>query len=258
VTTPQIATPQVTTPQVTTPQVTTPQVATPQVTTPQVTTPQVTTPQVTTPQVTPPQVTPPQVTPPQVATPRLTTPQPDPQPVVVAKATPSIASTVSPTPVVEIGGQEAAPLSPVAPRAETEPLPTPVVRVETKKSDPAPTPTGAHARALPQSIAALPGPALPVEMLPVVVVPPEEPVPDPDPYASLPSLRHLSYQIQTALPDLPILVHVYGEDASARFVVIRHKRYREGDPLGDNLTLEAITPSGAVLRYRDTSFRIDR
>ncbi|MCZ6770672.1 MAG: general secretion pathway protein GspB, partial [Proteobacteria bacterium] len=67
-----------------------------------------------------------------------------------------------------------------------------------------------------------------------------------------------SYQIQTALPDLPILVHVYGEDASARFVVIRHKRYREGDPLGDNLTLEAITPSGAVLRYRDTSFRIDR
>ena len=97
-----------------------------------------------------------------------------------------------------------------------------------------------------------------MEVLPAIVAPPEEPIPEPHPCASLPLLHRLSYQIQTALPNLLILVHIYGEDPRDRFVIIEHKRYREGDQLGNDLTLEAITPSGAVLRYRDTSFRINR
>ncbi len=203
----------------------------------------------------------PQVTTPQVATPQVATRQLDHQPAAVAEAKSSMASTISPAPVVDSGGQEVAPIPPVAPRAEIEALPTAVLQTETKEPDPAsaPTVTSALAPALLQPTAALPDLAPPIAVLPAVVVPPQEPTLElePDPYASLPLRRRLSYQIQTALPELPIVVHVYGEDAHKRFVVMKHKKYREGELVGNDLILEAITPSGAVFRFRDTSFRIE-
>ena len=198
-----------------------------------------------------PQITTPQAATPQIPTSQVPAAQPNPQP--VAAATPPAAVP----PVAETGGQEAPPTPSQAPSAETESLPAPVVQTDAEEPDPAPPVTSALARASPQP-AALPDMAPPTEGLPAVVVPPEEPIPEPDPYASLPLLHQLSYSIQTALPDLSILVHVYGEDPQDRFVIIQRSKYREGDQLGDHLNLEAITPSGAVLRYQDTGFRINR
>jgi general secretion pathway protein B len=137
-----------------------------------------------------------------------------------------------------------------------------VVQTETEEPDPVPAPTvtSALARASPQSAAASPDLAPLTVVPPAVVVPPEESTsePDPDAYAPLPLLRQLSYLIQTALPDLRISVHVYAEVPTDRFVIIQRVQYREGDQLGKDLTLEAITPSGAVLRYQNTEFRINR
>ncbi len=198
----------------------------------------------------------------QVATPQVVAPQRDSQPVAVAEAAPSAVSTVSPAPMSETDRQKAAPIPPAAPRAESESLPAPAMQIETEKPDPVPAPTvtSALARASPQSAAASPDLAPLTVVPPAVVVTPEESTsePDPDAYASLPLLRQLSYLIQTALPDLRISVHVYAEVPTDRFVIIQRVQYREGDQLGKDLTLEAITPSGAVLRYQNTEFRINR
>lgn len=203
----------------------------------------------------------PQVKAPQVTTPQVVAPQRDLQPVADAAA-PSAVSTVSPAPMSETDRQKAAPIPPAAPRAESESLPAPAVQTETEEPDPVPAPTvtSALARASPQSAAASPNLAPSTEVLPTVVVAPEESTlePDPDAYASLPLLRELSYSIQTVLPDLRILVHVYAKSPTDRFVIIQQTQYREGDQLGKDLTLEAITLSGAVLRYQDTAFRINR
>ena len=67
----------------------------------------------------------------------------------------------------------------------------------------------------------------------------------------------LPYEVQTAIPEMRITVHVYGEEPRSRFVMIQHKKYREGDRLSDDLTLDAIAPGGLVLRYQDTAFWMD-
>lgn len=82
--------------------------------------------------------------------------------------------------------------------------------------------------------------------------------PDSASFDSIPLLRQLSYSTQTKLPDLSISVHVFAETPTDRFVIIQGKRYQEGDKLREALTLDAITPSGAVLRYQDTKFQIKR
>ncbi len=215
----------------------------------------------TTPQVTAPEPATPQVTTPKTATSQVAAAPSGPQPVAAAQPAPRPVAEATPpasAPVAKTGDQEASATPPRALSAGTEPLPAPVEQSEAEDPDPAPPVTSALAEVLPQPVAALSDVAPPTEVRPAVVVPPKEPILEPNPYASLPLLHQLSYSIQTTLPDLSILVHVYGEDPQHRFVIIQRQKYREGDQLGARLKLEAITPSGAVLRYQDTSFRITR
>ena len=154
----------------------------------------------------------------------------------------------------ESGGEEAAP-SPPASLAESE--------AEEAVAAPAVAPTvdSAPARAVQQSAVPLAPPsdtaaqpAPPVEVPTAVVVPRE---PEPDPYAALPLLGQLPDSIQAAIPELPVSVHVYDENAANRFIIIERRKYREGDKLGDDLTLEGIMQRGLVLRYQDTAFWVD-
>lgn len=153
---------------------------------------------------------------------------------------------------------------PVAARPAAPPVAAPPVA-----APPAAAPPAALARAVPATatatrsqVAALSDLPPAVEVPTAEVIAPQPPKQDldpvPDAYAALPLLRQLPYKTQSAIPDLTVSVHVYAEQASRRFVRINRKKYREGDQLGDNLTLEAIAPDGLVLRYRDTSFWIDR
>jgi hypothetical protein len=199
-----------------------------------------------------PDPTPPPETQVAVATPQAA-PAPDPEPSPV-RAPPVPPATKPAAPViVETSAGEISP----APRSSLEPAPSAAKANDRQRSG------AALARATVPPVTPLPDLPAPVEVKPAVVVPPQGPVPppapepEPDPYADLPLLRQLPYSVQTEIPDLRITVHVYGEDARSRFVVIQHKKYQEGDRLSEDLTLDAIAPGGLVLRYQDTAFWID-
>ena len=155
--------------------------------------------------------------------------------------------------------------APPAPQSAAAPPPASLAESEAEEAVAAPTaaptvtPTVAStpARAPQRAAVALPALPPPVEVPVAVVVPPAAPLPEPDPYAALPLLVQLPYSFQAAIPDLPVSVHVYDEDAGNRFIIIERRKYREGDTLGNDLILEGIAPRGLVLRYQDTAFWLD-
>ncbi len=97
-----------------------------------------------------------------------------------------------------------------------------------------------------------------VAALPKHAVPDQPPEPSPkaavDPYSALPVLRQLPRDMRRSLPELAISIHVYDNDPRWRFVRINKTKYREGDRLAKDLTLEAITPGGLVLDFQGTRF----
>ena len=146
--------------------------------------------------------------------------------------------------------------SPVAPRSlEVIPAAAPLRR------ESSPAAAAADRVAAPQSPGreTLSGPDLQLASLPqdeaaALEGAPSQPQPAAYATADLPTVRELSYSVQSALPEFPISVHVYSEEAGNRFVIIDREKYREGDHINRDLTLEAIAPGGIVLRYLDTAF----
>ena len=78
--------------------------------------------------------------------------------------------------------------------------------------------------------------------------------PDPDPYDGIPHQRQLDYDLQSALPDMTVSVHMYSATPSSRLVRINNTIYREGDLIDSELRLEEITQDGLILSIRDTRF----
>ena len=60
------------------------------------------------------------------------------------------------------------------------------------------------------------------------------------------------------LPDMHIDLHVYSSNAAERFVFINMKEYRERDTTTEGPTLQSITPEGALLEYRGSTFLLPR
>lgn len=61
----------------------------------------------------------------------------------------------------------------------------------------------------------------------------------------------------TQLPELRLDLHVYDEDPASRFVFINMRKLREGDSLPDGVRVETITPKGARLSFRGTTFTLE-
>jgi general secretion pathway protein B len=61
----------------------------------------------------------------------------------------------------------------------------------------------------------------------------------------------------TQLPELRLDLHVYDDDPASRFVFINMRKLREGDLLPDGVRVEAITPRGARLSFRGTTFTLE-
>jgi general secretion pathway protein B len=77
--------------------------------------------------------------------------------------------------------------------------------------------------------------------------PPIESEPDPD--GGVPQFRELPQSARGEREEPNINVHVYSEDPGQRFVIIRMRRYREGERLeADGPVVERITRDGAVLK----------
>jgi general secretion pathway protein B len=75
---------------------------------------------------------------------------------------------------------------------------------------------------------------------------------------ALPSVWELTYAIRKELPEMSVTMHVYADDPTQRFVVIKGARHVEGDTLGDGVTLKQIRPDGMELDFKGTRFTYPR
>lgn len=60
----------------------------------------------------------------------------------------------------------------------------------------------------------------------------------------------LPVHVQKQIPDLSFTSHIYSSDPSLRAVTINGRQVREGESMGNGLTLVEITEDGVLLRYR--------
>ena len=60
------------------------------------------------------------------------------------------------------------------------------------------------------------------------------------------------------LPDLHIDLHVYSDNPAERFVFINMNQYRESALISEGPRVVNITPEGAVLEFRGTTFLLPR
>ena len=69
-------------------------------------------------------------------------------------------------------------------------------------------------------------------------------------------LNQLPQSIQSEIPQLKILGHVYSNSPGTRLININGDIYKEGDTAGINLKVEEITETGVILNYNGTRFLI--
>jgi len=191
-----------------------------------------------------------------------------------AVAEPEISPPVIEAPPVEA---EAPPVEAEAPPAETD-IPTapvsvdddyldelrdvrldvaPVVEEEAFES-PAPEPAAAEPPAVASEepvIETAPAPE-PAPVDPVADQPAEETTAAAvtDPYEGILHQYQLPPDVQRALPELEITVHIYSATPSSRLVRINRRTLQEGEEVEDNLTLEEITPDGLILSFGDQRY----
>jgi len=75
---------------------------------------------------------------------------------------------------------------------------------------------------------------------------------------ALPTIGEVDFGGRAPLPELHLDVHVYATRPADRFVYINNRKYREGSPLADGLTLERIRRDGVVLNYSGLRFVLPR
>lgn len=90
------------------------------------------------------------------------------------------------------------------------------------------------------------------------VEPPAEPEPEPVDIGSLATFDELRARGDLMLPELHLDLHVYGERAADRFVVVNMSRYKEGAALAEGPQVKTILPNGVVLEHQGTEFFLPR
>lgn len=73
-----------------------------------------------------------------------------------------------------------------------------------------------------------------------------------------PTIAELPPAVANQLPELKLDLHSYSRSAKDRFVFINMRRLNEGDVLPEGVRVEAITPDGAVLSFRNNRFVLER
>jgi general secretion pathway protein B len=71
------------------------------------------------------------------------------------------------------------------------------------------------------------------------------------------SISELPDEIKQRLPALLISTHIYSQEKSERLTSINGHIGREGQEIMSGITLESITPDGAVLRYQGFKFKVN-
>lgn len=74
--------------------------------------------------------------------------------------------------------------------------------------------------------------------------------------SALPTLRELPLETRQAITPLAINVHAYAQASEQRMVMINMNRYAEGDRLREGPLIDAITPTGVVLTFKNQRFQL--
>ena len=75
-----------------------------------------------------------------------------------------------------------------------------------------------------------------------------------DPYAGILHQHQLPPDVQRALPELEVTVHIYSATPSSRLVRINGKNLEEGDLVDGQVRLDEITQDGLILSFDDTRY----
>ena len=78
------------------------------------------------------------------------------------------------------------------------------------------------------------------------------------PSEMVPTINDVGGANAAGLAELHLDVHVYAQQASARFVFINTRKYVEGQTLAEGPSVEQITPDGVILVYRGRRFLLPR
>lgn len=104
-------------------------------------------------------------------------------------------------------------------------------------------------RAQDQTVALAPAPAR--------AAPPQAAAPKATPVAApsaAPSIDDLPPAVRNQVPPIELSIHLFASDPSARRVRVNNQSLREGDPVGPDLQVAAITRDGVVFRFKGTEF----
>jgi general secretion pathway protein B len=74
----------------------------------------------------------------------------------------------------------------------------------------------------------------------------------------LPTYEQVAGTPGNGLPELRLDLHVFAAKPQDRFILLNMHRLREGDSLSEGVRVDQITPSGAVLSFRNSKFVLER
>jgi len=84
----------------------------------------------------------------------------------------------------------------------------------------------------------------------------EDKLTQPQGIQGIPELSQLSQTVQSEIPKLNILGHIYSTDPVTRIVNINGNILREGDAVAKDIKIEEITEEGVIFNYNGLFFRI--
>ncbi|MBC8413462.1 general secretion pathway protein GspB [bacterium] len=75
-------------------------------------------------------------------------------------------------------------------------------------------------------------------------------------HSDIPELEEMPADFQKSIPKIIINGHIYSDDSSTRLANINGNIVKEGNLAGPNLTVQEITVSGVLFKYKDRTFHL--
>jgi len=181
------------------------------------------------------------------------------RPVDEGSRTPELPAQKSRRAIVSSGAAKAVPAAMAAAPFSIPPAPV----MSAPAAMPTPTPAGSEAPSVAAPVSVMPPPGIPA----VFPVAPPEPVSAVSASASEPEetppadgrvfgLAELPAAISAELPKLLVSGHVWSEEPSMRLLSVDDRLLREGSEAAPGVSLQEITPEGAVFVFKGWRFRV--
>lgn len=81
--------------------------------------------------------------------------------------------------------------------------------------------------------------------------------PKAEPIDTIPLYEELPFSLRSQLPDLKYSGHVFSENPALRMILINTTVVREGEQVTADLKLVEITPTGLIMEFQNSPYRLD-